>query len=306
MKKKILVIGDSFIDVYLHLQFRKQNPEAEGSVYNIVKEEYFLGGAAAVAMMCKSLGAEVSLATIAGTDHHGTTMANMLLERKIDGVDQNSKYLTALKNRMIIEDNLYPDRFDFEHNKNISDEIAYRFLVKAKKADIILISDYGKGICTKYLLDNLPNKLILVDPAINSSWGRYHRASIIKANEKEAIAALQETKTISHITDYARTLADIYDRTVVVTRGEIGIQYAYHNQTATSQEHQSGFIPSLPTVAKDICGAGDTVFAILGVYLSRGFALNECCRIAIQYAAQQIKSFGIQPLKEIQYATQIR
>lgn len=304
MKPKILVIGDSFLDEYLYCTYRKSNPESDGSVYSIERKEYFLGGAAAVAMMCRSLDADVTLATLlSGLWPTGKKIKDLLYEYNIKlALQQCSHYNDSRKTRYISNNEIFPDRFDEENIQTLNNwAMICTILDKAKDSDIILISDYGKGVITEHLLNNLPiNKIILVDPAINRSWGDYRKATIIKANEKEAIAALNEAKTISHISDYARTLLDIYDRSVVVTRGEIGIQFAYHNQTTTTKQHTGGFVKAVQVEKKkDVCGAGDTVFAVLGVYLARGYSLQAACEFAVRYTAQQIQSFGIHPLHEI-------
>lgn len=296
----ILVIGDIFLDRYLHCKYRKQNPEADGSVYNIEREQFYPGGAAAVAMMCRSLGVKTTLCSVTGVS--SGILLNLLDQTSVEKCIIEDYYFTsAVKTRYIVDNTLYPDRFDYESIRDISVTMADHYTRMMNGYDVILICDYGKGVITQYLLDNIPkSKLVLVDPAIGRSWGDYSCATIIKSNELEAIAALQETSTISHISDYARTLADIYDRSVVVTRGEIGIQYACHNQSATTRQHESGFITARLADKRDICGAGDTVFATLGVYLSRGSSLRESCEYAVQYAAQQVQCFGVRPLTFIQ------
>lgn len=312
-KPRILIIGDSFIDEYLYCSYVKQNPEADGSVYKIDKRQYYLGGASAVARICSSLGCQVELATAIGNDNWQGVFRRLLDEHRISWYPEigfPQPYKTIVKTRMVVEDQLYPDRFDNEKVVPVENTLLFDMIIKRiQKSDITLIADYGKGMVGKYLLDKLPrDRTILVDPAIGRSWGDYHGCCTIKANEKEAIAALRETNTVSHITDYARTLADIYDRSVVVTRGKIGLQYANHNQTATTRDHSNGFIPAIETQAKDICGAGDTVFAVIGTFLAKGFNLKEACEYAVRYASQQIQSFGIRSLtpleKEVELCSQ--
>ena len=305
MIPKILVIGDSILDVYQHLEYKKINPETGGSVYTLGEYQYFAGGAAAVAILCKSLGTEVRLASVIGSDCAGIDLKKLMFKHNIDGLVQSSSFKTTIKRRMILNDVIYPDRFDDNNEKALHDTLLIKeILGDINKFDIILISDYGKGIITERLLQLLPPKkyIIIVDPYIYRSWGEYQCATVIKANENEARQALLETRTVSHITDYARTLSDIYDRSVVITRGEVGIQWAQHNQTATTKQHSSGFVPAIQMQrdkVKDITGAGDVVLAVLGVYLAKGYTLKQACEVAVEYAAQEIQSIGIQPLKRI-------
>lgn len=298
---RIAVIGDVFVDEYIYIERRKDNPETEGTVYNIKRKQYFPGGAAAVSMMCSSLGAKTSLYSVTGIQCG--TLLNILSKASVSQrLIEDNFFKVTTKTRYVLEDILYPDRFDLEQITEISQGTADFFLMSLEKdnPDIILISDYGKGCITNYLLDNLPKKLIIADPAFGTSWGRYHKSSVIKANEKEAKEALKEVNCISHPVDYARILSDIYDRSVVVTLGERGLQYSYHNQTATTQQHTNGSIPAINCPdKKDICGAGDTIFAVLGTYLAIGYSLKEACEFAVKYATQQIQTFGIRPLRPI-------
>lgn len=297
MNPKILIIGDSFLDYYLYCKYRKKNPEADGSVYNIEHELYHLGGAAAVAMMCSNLGATVDLASVIGMDSAGKILNELCYAHKIFGLIKSADHYTTHKTRLVVEDHLYPNRFDHEVITPIFDDIADKIIARSKQSDIILISDYGKGVVTDYLLENLPTgKLILVDPALYRSWSAYSHVDIIKANEAESIAALRDTHSTSPISTLAKTLSSIYDQSVVVTRGEIGIQYCANNGNSVGE---NGFIPAVSVQKKDICGAGDTVFAVLGVYLAKGYSLRQSCEYAVRYAAQQVQSFGIRSLDPI-------
>jgi len=297
---RILVIGDIILDKYLMLEYYKNNPESDGSVYKIVGERNHLGGAAAVALLANSLGGNVKLVGVLGEENAATRCIYRLIDaNRIRSAIIERGERTTVKTRMILDDSVFPDRFDNEDCSPISNSIADKFLAEMDLYDFILISDYGKGVCSKYFLNNLPGrtsgKIIIVDPAHGADWSTYHKAALIKCNMKEAEAAFI-CHTIPHISEWARTLSDIYDRSVVVTCGDRGILYSQHNQTATTQFHTSGCIEALKCDIMDVCGAGDTVFAVLGVYLSRGYPLGYCCKLAVEYATQQIHSVGIRPL----------
>lgn len=307
MNNRIAVIGDVIVDEYIYCERIKDNPEhLQGSVYNTLKKEIIAGGASAVAILCKSLNANVDLFSISGTDYYGMKLSDILGSYGINSQIRHSSYITTVKRRYVVNGKLYNNRFDDEEKKESYRVIIERWLDQLHKYSYILISDYGKGIISDFLLKHLPsNKIILVDPAIGKSWGLYEKATIIKANRKEADIALQETKKFCLLKDIAITLSDLYDRTVIVTAGEIGLYYSYNNQTHTTREHQNGFIPSIVTNVRDICGAGDTIFAVIGTLLSQGYDLKDCCQEAVKYASQQIQSIGIKPLKVIHERTEV-
>lgn len=300
-KPKILVIGDSFLDEYLYCSFVKENPEAEGSVYKIDRKQYFLGGAAAVANMCASLGVHVELATAIGHDQWYKTFIDLLSMHKVPWRHQvtfSHPYRTIVKTRYIVEDQLFPDRFDDEYPaEKIENTLVYDNIIRyIPEYDIVLICDYGKGFVDDYLLEKLPSsRIILVDPAIGTHWYRYRNCSLIKANEREAKQAILD-RTYNESDHLATTLANMWSKSVVITRGEQGIEMCHFY---SQREDIVATIKAVQTDKKDICGAGDTVFAVLGVYLARGYALDVACRYAVHYAAQQIQSFGIRPLTPI-------
>lgn len=289
---RILIIGDSIVDRYVRLKYVKNNPESKGNVYKIEAEKLIPGGAAAVAFLCKSLGMEVQLLSVTGADEYGKKLSNMMTDLKINSPVRSSKISTTVKTRYINNDEIYPDRFDEEQIIDVPEKIIDSWSNSIfYYSDIILISDYGKGVVTNYLLNHLPrNKLILVDPCVNRSWGDYNEASIIKANRHEADLALQEVKSTCLLRDIAITLADAYDLSTVITAGNDGIYYSSYDK------EQCGHIPAIKTNIKDICGAGDTVFSVLGTMLARGLNLENACKFAVEYATQQIQSIGIQPL----------
>ena len=52
-------------------------------------------------------------------------------------------------------------------------------------------------------------------------------------------------------------------------------------------------LPATPTEVRDVCGAGDTVFATLAVGMFTGASLREACRVAMETAGRQVVEIGI-------------
>ena len=71
-KPRITVVGDVMLDRYLIGDVTRLNPEAPGVVLDIEREECRLGGAALVAMVAASLGAEVTLVGVVARDRAGS------------------------------------------------------------------------------------------------------------------------------------------------------------------------------------------------------------------------------------------
>ena len=167
---------------------------------------------------------------------------------------------------------------------------AERFLAEVPLGDILLVSDYGKGVCTRGLLEsvgkrardaNIPS---LVDPARSRDWSDYGQVSLIKANWAEATeaASCENPRPLA----LARVLSDAHKCDVVVTLGRFGMVCAERSGT-------TWHLLAAPTEVRDVCGAGDTVLAALAVALMTGEPLRAACRAAMGAAGRQVGAVGV-------------
>lgn len=167
---------------------------------------------------------------------------------------------------------------------------AEEFLAEVPLGDILLVSDYGKGVCTRGLLESLGKRAreakipILVDPARSRNWSDYCQVSLIKANWAEATEAVscEHPRPLA----LARKLSDVYGCDAVITLGRYGMVCA-------ERTGATWHLPPTPTEVRDVCGAGDTVFAALGVDVITGKKLRDACRSAMCASGRQVASIGI-------------
>ena len=167
--KNILVVGDVILDEYLYGNVERISPEAPVPVLDIDKIEQRLGGAANVALNCKSLGCNVDIISVTGNDPDGLSLIKQLKLEKINCFVESNKDYNTIKKTRLISNSQQILRMDEEKKPaQLTKKAHLTFLKKIEKADIIIFSDYGKGI-----LDNLPdlinevkavNKVCLVDP----------------------------------------------------------------------------------------------------------------------------------------------
>ncbi len=194
-KPRITVVGDIMLDRYF-VGVERLNPEAPGVVIRVDHEDLRPGGAASVAMIVSSLGADVTLAGVIGSDVPGNHLQALLEEHAVRPhlwIAEDRP--TTTKNRFIVRGQLRPDRFDCETTSEItSDAVAY--LASCLLGDALLVQDYGKGVCTKGLLRSLMARAaesglpIFVDPALGRDWHDYEGCTLIKANRVETAEAL--------------------------------------------------------------------------------------------------------------------
>lgn len=216
-------------------------------------EEDRLGGAAAVAMIAAGLGARVTLAGVIGRDEPGDRLRRLIDAHGIEPHLWIDDRPTTWKQRIVTSGQLRPDRCDREATTRIDDH-AKRFLSAVPLGAILLISDYGKGVCTNSLLQALghfaraADAPILVDPGRSRNWSDYEQVTLIKANWAEATEAVGHRDVCP--LSLVRRLADKHHCHVVVTIGR-------HGMVCAERDGKTWYLPANATHVRDVCGAGD-------------------------------------------------
>lgn len=184
------------LDNYYFGNSSRISPEAPVPILLEEKNKKVLGGAANVALNLVSAGQDVSIMTIIGNDQNGTSIINMLNNQKINTslIINDNHRCTTVKNRYIGQNNMQMFRFDQENNIPISEEISGKIFELYEKSikdfDLIVISDYNKGLLnvnnTPELIKiaNSNNKKIIVDIK-EPKYQKYFGAYLIKSNLKE-------------------------------------------------------------------------------------------------------------------------
>jgi D-beta-D-heptose 7-phosphate kinase/D-beta-D-heptose 1-phosphate adenosyltransferase len=295
VSKKILVIGDVMLDHYIYGRCERISPEAPVPIVFWEKEESSLGGAANLARNLVNLGFNTKIISVIGNDDIGVKVENKSKDERIETyfLKSNNRY-TTLKTR-IISENHQLSRFDKETRETITNlEIDY--LVELienfiQEIDLVLISDYNKGVISVMLIKKLLTitkkyKIpVFVDPKSNN-FLKYKGVNLIKPNKSEAelatgikiedeISLLNACVIISKTTE-----ADI----VIVTLSQEGVAL-YENKT----------LKIIPTEAKeilDVTGAGDTFFAALSYSILQNLSFFEACKFANYASAVVIAKSG--------------
>ena len=276
-KPNIAVIGDLMIDHYLWGSCERISPEAPVQVVSVAKETTVLGGAGNVINNLQSLGAVVSIFSVIGDDDNAKEMQILLskTEAKNIAVINESGRRTTKKSR-IIASNQQVIRYDDETTKNIILSSQFHLLEAFKKElfsyDMVILSDYGKGLLTPNLTKDIIslakdfNKPILIDPK-GYDYSKYYGATLLTPNRKEAtIATGVDIVDESSLEKAIRKLKDDLDLDYsIITLSEDGIALL------------DSKLKTIPTVARevfDVTGAGDTVIASLGVALASGMSIE--------------------------------
>ncbi len=288
-KAKILVVGDVVLDEFVWGDVSRISPEAPVPIVAVRKETFALGGAANVAANIQSLGGRVFVASVTGDDINARRLKEEFAAKgiSIEGLMVDSQRPTTLKTRIIAHSQQVV-RVDRELVKDIDREIVQRILKYIlsliEEMDILIISDYSKGVVTPGLLGkiiSLARKkgiLTIVDPKIKN-YLNYKGVNIITPNQSEAaFMTKREIETEEDLFEVGQEILSVLGCiAVLITRGESGM----------SLFEESGTITHIPTVAHhvyDVTGAGDTVVGVLALALAAGAGVVEASTLA-NYAA---------------------
>jgi len=282
-KTSILVIGDLMIDHYLWGSCERISPEAPVPVVDIKSESTVLGGAGNVINNLVSLGAQVGVLSVVGSDAVANELKYILDETGAKSyLTEQAGRKTSKKSRLMAAKSQIV-RYDHESKNDISFDSVKKVFSKFQEIinayDIILLSDYGKGVLTDTLTQEIIkyatkyDKKVLVDPK-GSDYSKYKGAFLLTPNKKEAQIASGIDIDSSDTLEFAlKRLKDIAAlRYSVITLSEDGIAILKDNSVITK-----------PTVARevyDVTGAGDTVLASLGFAL----CLQDDIEIAVEFA----------------------
>ncbi|GAA4340441.1 hypothetical protein GCM10023149_51870 [Mucilaginibacter gynuensis] len=293
----ILVIGDLMIDHYITGSASRLSPEAPVPIVNVKNETTTLGGAGNVVQNLVALGASVQVAGVVGNDIYGTRLKEILAEDGVstDAVVEDNSRPTTVKTRVLVGSHQMI-RVDREVTNSLDaaleDELLNKLSPSISEADIIILSDYNKGLFSPQLTQriikaaNAQQKKVIIDPK-GLDYSKYKGAYLIKPNRKE-LSEAAKTANINTIDDLQQAAKVIFSETnteyLVVTLSEEGM--------VILSELTYKLLPVKATSVFDVTGAGDTVLATIAYFMASGLAIDEACELANHAAAIVIKQIG--------------
>ena len=290
--KRILVIGDLMLDEFLWGKVSRISPEAPVPVVEVVKEEWFPGGAANVARNLAEFSKNVRIMGVTGQCAHAEHLKRLLTSEgiNVDSVQSHSCYQTIVKTRIVARQQ-HVVRIDREKRLNLEPEHAAAALAQIEallpQIDAIIVEDYGKGMLAQDFaaaiceLANRAGKILAVDPNPHNPLAWRH-VSVIKPNRVEAFASagLPTTDPVDPperdpaLLEVGRVLSEKWDAdNLLITLGEQGVLLFRHD---TPPYHA----PTRAREVFDVSGAGDTVIALFTLALSAGATPAEAAEIA--------------------------
>ena len=256
---KVLVIGDEMIDRYVHFEKVRDCSEGPWPIVAQTRVTEQPGGAGAVAAMCESLGAEVRL------------------------IGREAGHDVPVKTRYLIDGEIIA-RLDEEeiivHNASILRQLESYPRAAIIPPDVVLVSDYAKGVINAYVMEYLRGwgVRVIADPHIFREPEFYRGCWAVTPNR----AAWHDRKR--EWFGFPRLALKLDSEGLNCIDGPI----------------DGGPFTRFPSIATqppvDVTGAGDQVLATLGVMVAEGKPFLEACRIANIAAGLKCGKLGATPV----------
>jgi D-beta-D-heptose 7-phosphate kinase/D-beta-D-heptose 1-phosphate adenosyltransferase len=295
----VLCVGDLMLDEFVYGDVSRISPEAPAPVIAARRSEINVGGAGNVARNIASLGGRCLFVGLIGEDEAGQTLEAAL--SKFDGIKvtliRDPSRPTTRKVRFVSEHfSTHMLRADWEVATPASITIEQRLLDAILpligQADLVLLSDYAKGVLTASLIrtvidaSKIQGKRVIVDPK-SANFSIYRGASLLTPNRKEfAEATRSRAGTQAEIAQAAQDLFVTADcDALLVTQSEDGM-------TLVPRDGEAIHVPALPVKVRDVSGAGDTVAAALALALAAGADWDGALRVANAAAAVAVGKTG--------------
>jgi D-beta-D-heptose 7-phosphate kinase/D-beta-D-heptose 1-phosphate adenosyltransferase len=292
--KRIAVVGDAMLDVYLRGDVERISPEAPVPVVRVKERKYALGGAANVVQNVRGLGADCDFVAAVGQDIGGTTLRGML-----DAIGVASRSLieidrpTTTKTRIVARGQQVV-RVDEEEDEDLGATDVKKLLAAVEQsidhADALVLEDYNKGVLVPSVITGSIAKArargipVVVDPKYRNFF-QYRGATVFKPNRRELESALGAEVDLEHPDALPAALAKLGVEHLLLTLGANGMALI----------SSAGDVKRVPTVARevyDVVGAGDTVTAYLAAILASGGSAVEASVIANYAAGVEVGKSG--------------
>jgi D-beta-D-heptose 7-phosphate kinase/D-beta-D-heptose 1-phosphate adenosyltransferase len=291
---RVLVVGDVMLDRYWSGGTARISPEAPVPVVNVMDDDMRPGGAANVAVNVACLGGNATLMGVVGADDAAERLATLVRSKGVAADFLQCRSHPTMTKLRVVSRNQQLMRLDFERSLAVDGEVDQdAFLTRYRRAlnyaDVVVLSDYGKGtlrnVAAFITEARLAGKPVLVDPK-GGDYSPYAGATLITPNMAEFEAVVgkcaQEEDIVARGEALRRKLGL---RGLLVTRSE-------HGMTLIQADAAPLHLRTEAREVYDVTGAGDTVIATIGTALAAGKDLLEACQWSNLAAGIVVGKFG--------------
>jgi D-beta-D-heptose 7-phosphate kinase / D-beta-D-heptose 1-phosphate adenosyltransferase len=299
--KKVLVIGDLMLDVYLKGTVDRICREAPVPIVNISERDHVPGGAANAAINLAAMGAQVTLLTVTGDDREGQMAARRLNQNGVQtgAILCDSMRQTLTKKRVMSDDQLLI-RYDYGSTEPLSPQCEHQVIQRLcalySEVDAVLVSDYGYGILTENIIAALKwlrekqHKPLVVDAKYLDRY-RDVKPDAVKPNYQEAVALLNlkkevRSRRINQMRENEQRLFEITGASVIALTLDVDGALVFECGRGIYRTFTKA-VPNSRAV-----GAGDTYVSALTLALAAGMDTPDAAEVAAAAAKIVVSKTG--------------
>ena len=287
-KTNVLVVGDLMLDRYWQGATSRISPEAPVPVVRVEQFENRPGGAGNVAVNIAALGGSVSVDGFAGQDEAGGLLEEALRSKGVHCCFELQDTVTTITKLRVLSRHQQLIRLDFEDGFSGQDyrTLLTRFTRYVKEADVIVLSDYGKGTLHGINKPRDPSaipdmiriarevgKPVLIDPKGND-FDIYRGATLLTPNLAEFEAIAGHCQNDDEIGAKGQSLRKrLALEALLITRSDRGLTLLREGQPPLH-------ISARAREVYDVTGAGDTVIAVMAAAMAAGETLESAATLA--------------------------
>jgi len=283
------VVGDAVADQFVFGAISRVSREAPVFILRHEYTETTPGGGANCAMNLASLGAAVSLVSVAGEDEAGNGLREKLSGAGVDcsGLIQSSTVKTTTKVRILAGETHSTRqqviRIDYEGEAPTGVEVRRSLheslLSQLKTVDAVIISDYNYGVVNEEMVAAIRETAatrgitVLVDSRFQLS--EYAGFTSATPNEEEVETLLGKSVTAEELVEAGKDLRrQLGLRALLVTSGSRGMTLF---EEGAEPVHIDAVGAREPV---DVTGAGDTVIAAYTLALACDSSFSDSAKLA--------------------------
>jgi rfaE bifunctional protein kinase chain/domain/rfaE bifunctional protein nucleotidyltransferase chain/domain len=312
-KHKILVIGDYILDRYQFCDATGVAGEGPMMALRHLQSKDFDGGAAVIALHLAGLGAKASLLTSLADDSQSNQIQLRLSAAGVTVDSSNHRRTLVTKNRYLVDqtklfkvDEGTPDPID----SAVQRRLAQTILTAAQDASAVIFADFGYGLITESLLEEILPPLRKMVPILTadvsgrqSSLLRFKSVDLLCPTEREMRETLHDFSSGLGAVVW-NLLASTGAKQAMITLGKQGL-VTFARPQSPGGRLISEYLPALSNRVVDPLGCGDALLATASLTLAAGGSLHAAAYLGSLAAAIAVEQLGNQPLSADQLRSAI-
>ena len=310
--KRILVIGDLMLDIYLRGRASRISPEAPVPVVLAERQERIPGGAANVMANLRALGCEVVGAGFLGNDDEGKFLFKTLESMNVKTESIVTTALSTIHKTRVLANGQHVVRFDFDTDFSKVSEDKRSELIdyieeinSQRRFDAVIISDYCKGTINQDVVEVINRTCscpVVVDTKPQHK-NYFNKAWCITPNLEEAKQMIGHWQGDDPFAVARMLKEEMSLRSVIITLANKGIllidednKEVFYDAYINVDEHD-------PTQRFDVTGAGDTVISVFAACVAGGIEAKDAIFVANVAAGIVVSKIGTASCsyKELEY-----